>query len=280
MAKKMYVGVSGVARNVKQPYVGVNAVARKVKNGYVGVNGVARQFFSGSSTLADLSVGSSVYTTVGGKRTEFLIVHKGLPSTAYDSSCNGIWLLMKDIYQTDTVYNNSDSWYEDYTQCDIQDTLNTILGNFSSAVQNSIKQVKIPYLRYPNAESVGTCTLCSGSDGFSTKLFLLSFMEVGERNFYNNYPDEGATLSYFQVSNDTLKSRRIAYYNSRASRWWLRSPATNWADGEDIGYAEFARYVLEDGDSTYGWKWETRGVRPALIIPSTTVLDDSFNIIA
>lgn len=277
MAKTIYTGVANVARKVTQPYVGVGGVARKVKNGYVGVNGVARQFFSGSVTINDLSVGSSVYTTVGGEKTEFLVVHKGLPSTAYDSSCNGIWLLMKDIYQTDTVYNNSGSWYEDYTQCDIQDTLNTILGNFSSAVQNSIKQVKIPYLRYTYEENVETCTLCSGSDGFSTKLFLLSFREVGEQTFNSDYPDEGAQLSYFTASS-TRESRRIAYYNSKATSWWLRSPVTHGEDG--VGYAEFARYVTDSGDCTYGWKWETRGVRPALIIPSTMVLDDSFNIIA
>ncbi|MBQ6503092.1 MAG: hypothetical protein IJI57_04165 [Flexilinea sp.] len=43
---KTYVGVSGVARQVKNIYVGVSGVARKVKKAYVGVNGVARLVYS------------------------------------------------------------------------------------------------------------------------------------------------------------------------------------------------------------------------------------------
>lgn len=45
MAKKAYIGVSNVAKKVKNMYVGVNGIAKKVKKGYVGVNGVARLFF-------------------------------------------------------------------------------------------------------------------------------------------------------------------------------------------------------------------------------------------
>lgn len=45
MAKKIYVGVNDVARNVKNIYVGVNGVARKVNKAYVGVNNVSQQFY-------------------------------------------------------------------------------------------------------------------------------------------------------------------------------------------------------------------------------------------
>lgn len=46
MAKKAYIGVSNVAKNIKKMYVGVNGVAKKVKKGYVGVNNIARLFFA------------------------------------------------------------------------------------------------------------------------------------------------------------------------------------------------------------------------------------------
>lgn len=46
MAKKIYIGVNNVTREVKKAYVGVNNVARKIKAGYVGVNNVARPFIS------------------------------------------------------------------------------------------------------------------------------------------------------------------------------------------------------------------------------------------
>lgn len=45
MAKSIYTGISGIARNTKNIYVGVNGVARKVTKGYIGVGGVARQFW-------------------------------------------------------------------------------------------------------------------------------------------------------------------------------------------------------------------------------------------
>ena len=48
MAKKAYVGVNGLARNITKMYVGINGVAHKIKAAYVGVNGVARKFFGGT----------------------------------------------------------------------------------------------------------------------------------------------------------------------------------------------------------------------------------------
>ena len=47
MAKKTYIGISGVARKVKKMYVGIGGVARKVKKAYIGIAGVARAFFGG-----------------------------------------------------------------------------------------------------------------------------------------------------------------------------------------------------------------------------------------
>ena len=47
MAKKTYIGVNNVARQVKKVYIGVNGVARKVKKIYIGVANIARQLFGG-----------------------------------------------------------------------------------------------------------------------------------------------------------------------------------------------------------------------------------------
>lgn len=49
MAKKAYVGVNGIGKNVKKIYVGVNGVPKKVVKGYVGVNGVPKVFWDGGS---------------------------------------------------------------------------------------------------------------------------------------------------------------------------------------------------------------------------------------
>lgn len=49
MAKRLYIGVNSIAREVKKIYIGVNGVAREVKKGYIGIGGSAREFFSGQS---------------------------------------------------------------------------------------------------------------------------------------------------------------------------------------------------------------------------------------
>ena len=52
MAKKTYIGVNNVARQVKKVYIGVNGVARKVKKIYIGVANIARQVFGGGGELS------------------------------------------------------------------------------------------------------------------------------------------------------------------------------------------------------------------------------------
>ena len=47
MAKRVYIGVGGVARKVRRGYIGVGNVARKIKKAYIGVGGVARPFWAG-----------------------------------------------------------------------------------------------------------------------------------------------------------------------------------------------------------------------------------------
>lgn len=59
MGKAIYTGVSGVARNVKQPSIGVSNVARNVSNGYIGVNGVARQFYQKELVIFNYGVADS-----------------------------------------------------------------------------------------------------------------------------------------------------------------------------------------------------------------------------
>lgn len=43
---KTYIGVNGVAEQVKKAYIGVNGVAKEIKKAYVGVNDVARLIYS------------------------------------------------------------------------------------------------------------------------------------------------------------------------------------------------------------------------------------------
>ena len=212
-----------------------------------------------STKLGSKAVGSSVYLKVNGVNTEFLVVHQGKPSSLYDDSCNGTWLLMKDIYKT-MAWDSSNN---DYKNSDVHSYLNgTFLGLLETDIQNAIKQVKIPYR---NGTGSGGTT-ASGANGLSTKIFLLSGYEVGWTTSDSQYfPVDGAKLDYFTASSSG-NSKRIANLNGTATGWWLRSPYTSDANG--------VWYVLSSGDYSRWFYNNTYGVRPALVLDSLLSVSD------
>ena len=50
-----------------------------------------------SVALSSKAVGSIVKLNVGGVAKNFIVVHQGRPSSLYDTSCDGTWLLMEEI---------------------------------------------------------------------------------------------------------------------------------------------------------------------------------------
>lgn len=201
--------------------------------------------------LGAKAVGSIVKIKVNGAAKDFIIVHQGLPSSAYDASCNGVWVVMKDIYTT-MKWDGSNN---DYLNSDMTAYLNgTFISLIDADIRNAIKQVKIPYTNYSNNN------VMSGSNGLSCKVFLLSGTEVGFSGVsYMN--TEGAKLSYFDSA-----SKRVAYNGSSAAIWWLRSPRTS---GDSYVWG-----VHTDGSSYYDWYGNSGGVRPAFVLPSTLVVSD------
>ena len=208
--------------------------------------------------LSTKAVGSTVKLTVNGKAREFIVVHQGKPSSVYDESCNGTWLLMKDIYENRVWQSGNINTYE---SSDIHSYLNnTFLKLFDSNIQGAIKQVKLPYRK--NGGSGGTTQ--QGANGLPCKIFLLSAPEV---HYEHSYIDsgEGAVLSYFAscVTNNA-DSKRVAYLNGSAAYWWLRSPYTN--------STNLVWLVRTDGDCSYSS--DSVGTRPALVLPSTLLVSD------
>ena len=216
-----------------------------------------------NKAISTLAVGSSVYLNVGGVRKEFLVVHQGLPSSLYDASCDGTWLLMKDCYEN-RQWNSSD--VNKYETSDINTYLNGPFFNlFDRNIQGIIKQVKIPYRK-------GDGTNQSGANGLSCKVFLLSGYEVGWTTSDSRYfPVDGAKLDYFGAS-AVGNSKRIANYGGSATSWGLRSPSTYSRDS-------YIWFVFSDGSYSAAGPSASVGIRPALILPSTTLVDDSGNIV-
>lgn len=76
----MWVGVSNVARKVKNIYVGVDGKARKVKAAWVGVGGVARLIYQ---SIINLPATSSRYNTSGTATTSGSTLYARSSSTGY-----------------------------------------------------------------------------------------------------------------------------------------------------------------------------------------------------
>lgn len=209
-----------------------------------------------ATTLGNMTVGSIVKIKVNGASKDFIVVHQGNPDTSvYDSSCDGTWVLMKDIYTRSTFGNNNS-----YKDSRIHTYLNgTFYNLIDSNIRAAIKQVKIPY---QNGTGSGG-SLATGAAGLNTKVFLLSGYEVGWTVMDNNsFPKDGRRLAYFPSSSGG-NSKRIAYDGSSASAWWMRSPYTY--SNENISV------VNTNGAYTYSPSTGNYYVRPAFILPSTLV---------
>lgn len=234
--------------------------------GHVTVVGGCRAKAPSTGILAStLPVRTVVKLMEGGTTVEYLVVNQGIPSNSnlYDASCDGTWLLRKDCHSK-RVWNTSN--INNYETSAINNWLNgDFFNSLGSVEQATIKQVKIPYRK--NGGSGGTDQ--SGANGLSAKIFLLSGYEVGwTTSDYSYFPVDGAKLSYFESGTGTsANNKRIAKLNGSAARWWLRSP-----------YADDAYNVwFVDSNGSYNFSDASlsRGILPALVLPSNALFDAS-----
>lgn len=218
------------------------------------------------SKLGYQPVGSTIKLNVNGTATDFIIVQQGLPSSLYDSSCDGTWLLMKDLY-TKSRWDDRDN---DYKNSVVHSYLNsTFLSLLDSDIQSVIRQVKIPYQNGTGEEG----SVSSGSNGLSTKIFLLAQSELTAATSSSSFLRDGSLLNYF---NDDTAELRIALYDGVATGWWSRSPKkTSESDIKIIGAS--GGFLNQSYRSSYGY-------RPALIMDPKlkvksdgTVLSKRFN---
>ena len=268
MAHKTIAG--GTAYAIKGGKTMVGGTSFGVKKGKTMVDGTVYEVGFGQA-ISELAVGASVFMNVNGAEKEFLIVHQGKPSTLYDDSCDGTWLLMKDLYES-RAWHSSD--VNDYANSTIHSYLNsTFLALFDSNIQTAIKEVKIPYMKFNTTE--GAYAVASGANGLAAKIFLLSCYEVGFGNVMFYFPKDGAKLDYFEsgdTNGGTNRTKRIAYLNGTATYWWLRSPE----------HDSMVRTMDVRDNGSYGGNQcsYSQGIRPALVLPGDTLVDDNFNIIA
>lgn len=211
------------------------------------------------ANLGGLAVGSTVKLAVNGTLTSFIIIQHGLPSSVYDSSCDGTWLMSESIYTLRpfgvSVNNYSLSTMHTYLNGDY-------INLFSEDIKNAIKTVRIPYSKGTGSSG----SLAVGANGLETKVFLLSAAEMGYSSNYMRI--EGAPVSYFNGVDNTQK---IGLYNGNPTIWWLRSP--NISGNTTMFYVRQTNGMLVSGTMTNQY-----GVRPAFILPSDITLDENGNI--
>ena len=184
-----------------------------------------------------------------------LIVHQGNPDTTmYDASCNGAWLLIKDIYNQIAWTTNGKGDYSLTTSLSYLNT--TYFGLFDPNVQTSIKQIKIPYV----AGNAKPGVVKFGEEGVSCRLFWLSAIEVGFNYNSTDPMRDGAKLDYFDLTGNSVgNAKRIGLLNGAAYSWLLRSGLTSLT-----GYF----LISETGTlNSAGTSSTARGSRPALILP-------------
>ena len=216
-----------------------------------------------SAKLGTKAVGSKVKIKVNGTLRNFIVVHQGKPSSLYDASCDGTWLLMEDIYETRQWHSSN---VNDYANSTIKSYLNSTWLNLIDAnIRNQIKQVKIPY----RPGSGTSMTVNSGSNGLSCKVFLLSNIEMGGQTDWSYMPHDGAKLAYFEYGTGTASAnnKRIAYLNGTATYWWSRSPYTYNSTNAWCCSSNGNCSSTSNCSNTYG-------VRPAFILPSTLLVSD------
>ena len=212
-------------------------------------------------TLSSKAIGSTIKLKVNGSARNFIVVHQGKPSSVYDDSCNGTWLLMQDIYENRAWHSSNTN---DYANSTIHSYLNsTFLNLFESNIKNAIKQVKLPYRKGSGTST----TVTSGSNGLSAKIFLLSATETSF-DFSYMPSGEGAELAYFKgCADNSSDSKRVAKLNGSAAGWWLRSPYCRSNSYRALCVNSFGDWYLDLCSYSFG-------IRPALILPSTLLVSD------
>ena len=218
--------------------------------------------------IGNVPVGTILHLKENGVYQDYLVVHQGLPSSIYDSNCNGTWLLRRNIIENQVWDSDNLNKLE---SSDIQLWLNsTVLYLYDADIQTVIKQVKIPYRK--NGGYSGTDM--TGSNGLLCNIFLLSGQEVGFTVQTSNpyLPSDGSKLAYFD-SGSGNSDKRVATLGGNASYWWLRSPDTH--TNNTVWHVE------SEGDyGTNAGASISYGARPAMVMPPDLLVDDNNNILA
>ena len=215
--------------------------------------------------LGNVAVGTTLKVKENGINQDILIVHQGKPSSLYDESCNGTWILRKEVYEEDTRWSRLTT--NGFSNCYVveQGSNSAWFKSLPANVQNGVKTVKIPY-----CVGNGRSDIKSGANGFSCKIFALSAPEVGYSSSYSEaVPNDGSKLSYFEAGDsESAKEKRQAKIGSNYRNWWTRSPSILYEQDANAIQSGGGIYLLKVGEYKGGF-------RPAAILNPNMIVDNN-----
>lgn len=257
--------INGTSYDIKSGRTLIGGTGYDIKKGRTLIGGTGYDISFGTP-VGELAVGSSVYMNVGGVRKEWLVVHQGnLTPAYYDDTCNGTWLLLKDIYALiEFAYETNDEaggyrYYYEYSKVDNY-LRNTFFPLLEPHIQSLIKQINLPLISRASATYNPPTTV-------PRKIFCLDRADLG----FGHWSGETyVPLSYFPDQTSSSNKKKIGYYNGQATSWYTRDDFSN---NLTIVYTSGSLAHLT---SVTG---KEEGIRPSLVLPSDDAkFDDNFNI--
>lgn len=251
--------INGTAYTVSGGKTLIGGTAYNIIGGKTLVNGTAYNI-NFESTMASLPVG----TTFISDGYQYVVIHQGIPSNLYDGSCDGTWVMKKDVWSLSLgSWGSNNQYLTSQVHLWLERNPDSYYGN-GGTIQGSglcghkiakyIKQVKIPFVQGTGSSG----TVAFGANGLSTHVFALSGYEVGfTKSISSDLPIDGAPLDYFKTNADR------AIWNSNGGYgyyWTLRSPSI--ADNNRVAY------VMDTGGLQFINASNSCYTRPAFILPS------------
>lgn len=209
--------------------------------------------------LGDKSIGDIVKIKENGVLTNYIIVHKGKPSSLYDSSCDGVWVLREKLHSAMKWSEDSGNYNNNYENSSINAWLNgTFLNTIDEKIRAAIKTVKIPFKKGTGNASTG---VQSSSNGLSCKAFLLAGNELNHTSSTGeDLPIDGAKLSFFSNGGSIIGNNG----NGAVSNWWLRSPRLTDAT---------SAYMVSTYNTVYPTSTDNNNyARPAFVLPTNLLV--------
>lgn len=227
---------------------------------FFGGGKVGMEAPSAGILASDIAVGSTVKLMENGSAVDFIVVHQRIPSTtAYHTSCNGTWIMRKDLY---TTLKWGDSYSEvNYPQSNIPAYLD---GTYYNLFDANAKAAILPITLCYDYDGYGS----SGND-LAAKVFIPSANELGvyQGNVTNGVGSAGEIFDYFKPAVqylDVAISKAVAKLNGTATVWFTRTLADS-----------YRCVVGTDGKVSAIATWATtHGIRPTMILSSNAIFDE------